>query len=299
MSDVELPGEVMDLIAVIPHLAGTTAGELQVRPLQGGPSLNNTSWHVTAAGREYVLRVAAAGAVSHLGVRRSEELGAARAAAAAGVGPPLLYADETAGHTLTPFIPGRHWERTEFCLPRNITRVAQTLRLLHSITGTPGENGSVYRRVERLLENSAALGLSLPPNINDYRRRLKDIEAERASCQLVPSGLNHNDFWANNFLDDGETLWLLDWEFAGRGDGLYDLATAAMAGGLAPEEEARLVGEYGLDPAEGRNSLRQMRWVVLFFEAAWALVMHGLRGPESGYDYGDHSHKMFARMADG
>jgi thiamine kinase-like enzyme len=235
--------------------------------------------------------------VSHLGVRRSEEFSAARAAAEADLAPPVLFADDTAGHTLIPFIAGRHWERDEFREPQNITRVAQTLRRLHGITDISGEDGSVYRRVERLMESARTLGLPLPPNLEDCRKRLRDIEAEQASGPCAASGLNHNDFWANNFLDDGERLWLLDWEFAGRGDGLYDLATTAMAGGFGPEEEARLLGEYGHDPTMGREALWSMRWVVLFFEAAWSLVMHGLHG-SGGYDYADHSRKMFARMAD-
>jgi hypothetical protein len=58
-----------------------------------------------------------------------------------------------------------------------------------------------------------------------------------------------------------------------------------------------VLGEYGLDPTMGREGLRAMRWVVLYFEAAWSLVMHGLHG-SGGYDYADHSQKMFARMAD-
>jgi thiamine kinase-like enzyme len=193
----------MDLIAVIPLFAGLTAGDLRVSPLQGGPSLNNTNWHVSAGGSQYVLRVASPGAVSHLGVRRSEEMDAAHAAAAAGLAPLVLYADAAAGHTLIPFVAGRHWERDEFREPRNITRVAETLRRLHGVTEIPGEDGSVYRRVERLIESVQTLGLPLPPNLEDCRKRLRDIEAEQASHQRLPSGLNHNDFWANNFLDDG------------------------------------------------------------------------------------------------
>jgi thiamine kinase-like enzyme len=295
-----VPVEVVDRISRIPLFQGRR--DVEVAPLQGGQSLNNTNWEVTTAdGTRFVLRVGAGAGVSHLAVRRSEELSAARAAASAGIAPEILYADEEAGCLLTPLIAGRHWERDEFREPANMVRVADILRRLHAITQTPGDDGAVFRRIERLLENAAALGAELPSDIDRYRRRSNDIEAERAARRQSVPGLNHNDFWANNFLDDGERLWLLDWEFSGRGDGLYDLATLSLAGGYTAEEDARMLTAYGRDLSEDRTALPDMKWMVLFFEAAWSLAMHGLHGSnpaaKSGYDYLGHSRHMFGRMS--
>jgi thiamine kinase-like enzyme len=257
----------------------------------------------TDDGGEYVLRVATGTAVTHLGVRRNEEIAAARAAADAGLAPEVLYADPAAGHLLTRRVAGgRHWVAAELREPANRARVADALRRLHGITTTPGEDAAVFRRIEQLLASAARLGLGLPPGLPEHRHRLRDIEAQRASDRdRMPPGLNHNDFWLNNFLDDGERLWLLDWEFAGRGDGLYDLATTVIAAGYADEEAARLLGEYGLDRPSDRAALADMKWVVLFFEAAWSLVMDGLRGSDTsvpgGYDYRGHARRMFDHLA--
>ena len=37
----------------------------------------------------------------------------------------------------------------------------------------------------------------------------------------------HNDLLTANFLDDGERLRILDWEYAGMGDRFFDLANFA------------------------------------------------------------------------
>lgn len=294
--------DIAAILARIPALARTT--EPEVQPLQGGQSLNNTNFLVRSSDRdEYVLRVATQTAVTHLGVRRDEEIAAARAAADAGLAPEVLYADSAAGHLLTRrVVGGRHWVAAELGEPAKRARVADALRRLHRITTTPGDNAAVFRRIEHLLASAVQLGLELPLGLPEQRQRLRDIEAQRAADRdRMPPGLNHNDFWLNNFLDDGERLWLLDWEFAGRGDGLYDLATAAFAGGYNDDEAARLLGDYGLDRLSDRAALTDMKWVVLFFEAAWSLVMDGLRGSDTsisgGYDYRGHARRMFDHLA--
>jgi thiamine kinase-like enzyme len=298
-----VPDEIAAVLARIPFLAGAT-DDLTAQPLQGGQSLNNANFLVRCGrdAAEYVLRVATPNAAAHLGVSRQEEIAAARAAAGAGLAPEVLWADGEAGHLLTRRVTGgRHWEAAELREPRNRVRVADALRRLHGITTAPGHNGAIFRRIERLVEGAARLGLETPPGLTEHRRRLQGIEAVRAAERgRTPPGLNHNDFWLNNFLDDGEHLWLLDWEFAGRGDGLYDLATTALAGGYTDEDAAALLGEYGLDRPSDRAALAEMKWVVLFFEGVWSLVMHGLRGSDTsvpgGYDYLDHSRRMFSRM---
>lgn len=297
------PEDIAAILSRIPALAGTT--KPQVQPLQGGQSLNNANFLVRPGGGhdEYVLRVATRTAVTHLGVRWDEEIAAARAAADAGLAPEVLYADPDAGHLLTRRVTGgRHWAASELSEPANRARVADALRRLHRISTTPGDDAAVFRRVEHLLASAVRLGLELPPRLPEHGHRLRDIEARRASDRdRMPPGLNHNDFWLNNFLDDGERLWLLDWEFAGRGDGLYDLATTAFAGGYTDDEAERLLGDYGLDRPSDRAALAEIKWVVIFFEAAWSLVMDGLRGSDAsvpgGYDYRGHARRMFDRLA--
>lgn len=285
-----LSPDVVALVERIPLFA--EAGKIHVAPLENVISLNNANFRVQADSVEYVLRVASDDA-RWLGVRRDEEFAAMQSAAAIGIAPPVLYA-EPEGHFLTPFIHGRHWKPEEFREPINLHRVAETLCKLHQVTGLP-HTGSMYQRIERLMDSATELGQPLPPNLADFRTRMRDIELMRQADPRFTPGLAHNDFWANNFLDDGAQLWLLDWEFAGWGDGFLDLATTSYAGGYDAAQEVQFLDAYGGELPADLAILHAMKFIVSFFEAGWALVLHGLRG-SSDFNYARHAQQMWQRM---
>ena len=62
----------------------------------------------------------------------------------------------------------------------------------------------------------------------------RQIEARRAAAPMVTC---HNDLLAANFIDDGERIWIVDWEYAGMGDPFFDLANFAVNNGLDEEGE--------------------------------------------------------------
>jgi thiamine kinase-like enzyme len=53
--------------------------------------------------------------------------------------------------------------------------------------------------------------------------------------------LCHNDIGRGNFIDDGNRLWLVDWECAGFGDPYYDLAIVSHNNRLSAAEEITLL----------------------------------------------------------
>lgn len=294
-----IPADVLALAARIPLFAGNA--DLHIAPLEGVISLNNTNYRVTAGGETYLLRIGAEND-RLLGIRREEEIEAAMAAAQRGVAPQVLYSEPN-GVMVMAYIHGRHWEPEEFHQPRNILRLADTLRRLHAVK-TVAASGSEYRRIERLLESARVLGLEMPPELDRHRAKLARIEQERERDPRYTAGLAHNDLWANNFLDDGENLFLVDWEFSGTGDTVIDLATISMAGRCSEEEQSALLRAYGLTEPKDLATLQTMKWVVSFFEGAWALVMHGIRGSstaavgaQGAFNYADHARTMFERLS--
>ena len=278
-----------------------TATSLEIALLVGVISLNNTNYKVLADGKEYVLRIGTESA-HYLGIRRDEEQASARAVAEAGIAPALLFGD-TAGLMLMPFITGKHWSGEEARAPENIARIAQTLRTLHALSESAvAAPCSIYERIERLMTSVDELGLEPPTTIDRFWWRLHAFRNQRAADTRFAPGLCHHDFWLNNFLvsnnDNEISLWLVDWEFAGIGDGLYDLATIALGAQYTPEQQKALLVAYGYSDPSDLASLEQMKNVVRFFEAAWALVQHGLRGSGGDFDYLAYSQQTFAALKD-
>lgn len=291
-SPLPLPAEIRALIERIPQFQGSAP--ISIEPLASVISLNNSNYRLTVGDHSYLLRVAADTA-HFLGIERKEELEAAQAAAGVGLAPRILYSEPT-GHMLMPWIEGRHWEPEEFHIPEKIHRLGDTLRRLHRVTEVKGD-ASVFRRIERLLQNAESLKLKTPDHLQECLTRMAEIEARRHAAPNFAPGLTHNDFWANNFIDDGEKLWIVDWEFSGNGDGFYDLATTAFAGNYSEEEHILLLEAYGCDHLSDLKTLESMKFIVLLFEACWALVMDGLRGSDH-FDYKKQSVRMFHRLAE-
>ncbi len=283
----------LELRQCVPLFA--SAQSLEIVPLSGVISLNNSNYKVLADGVAYLLRVGADSAAA-LGIRRDEEQAAARAAAQVGVGPELLFS-EPSGLMVMPFVVGKHWSAEDTVKPENLTRIVQALHRLHSLTDVAAPC-SIYERIERLMASVATLGLEPPTELDRLWGQLYAFRDQRATDTRFAPCLCHHDLWLNNFLDDGQALWLVDWEFAGVGDRLYDLATIAMGTGYSRETQQALLTAYGYSDESDLATLEQMKNVVRFFEAAWALVQHGLRGSGGDFDYLAYSQRTFAAFRD-
>ena len=114
--------------------------------------------------------------------------------------------------------------------------------------------------------------------------------AERNSALETATGpirpvFCHNDLLAANFLDDGESLWLLDWEYAGWNSTLFDLGNLASNNELSPDQEIWLLETYFDRSAEPPElaTLRTLRCASLLRETLWSVVQE--RHSTLDFDY--------------
>jgi thiamine kinase-like enzyme len=84
----------------------------------------------------------------------------------------------------------------------------------------------------------------------------------------------HNDLLAANFIDDGERLWLVDWEYAGLNASLFDLAGLSANNELSGEQEDWLLETYYEQPVTDtlRRHYRAMIAASALREAAWSML---------------------------
>ena len=98
-----------------------------------------------------------------------------------------------------------------------------------------------------------------------------ELEAAVGPVRLV---FGHNDLLAANFIDDGERLWLIDWDYAGLNSPLFDLANLASNNRFSEAEEERLLEAYFETAVndELRRKLAAMKCASLLREAMWSMV---------------------------
>lgn len=266
---------VPDYIRDLPCWQGTPSAE----PLRGG--LSNESWKVTDARGAHVARFGRDFPFHH--VDRAREVMTARAAHAAGFGPAVEYA--ASGVTVCQFLGARTWGAGD--VRSSPDRVGTLLRRFHHdmpahITGA----GFIFWPFHVIRDYARTIAEGQSPfaaNLPDHLALAAKLEAAQIPQPII---FGHHDLLPANFLDDGQKLWLIDYEYAGFGTAMFDLAGAASNAGMnAAETEALLQAYIGYSPDEDfARAFDAMQCASLLREAMWAMVsdLH-LNAPGADY----------------
>ena len=277
----------MEKIAALPCWTGSVAME----PLTGG--LSNESWLVTDAGGRHVVRFGKDYLFHH--VVREREIAVARAAHEAGFAPKVEYSEP--GVMVSAFIEARTW--TEEDMRAQPERIAGLLHDFHhrmpaAVSG-PGFMFWVFHVIRDYARTLKSGGSAHAGELPHYLALAEALEAAQAPLPIV---FGHNDLLPGNFLDDGERLWLIDFEYAGFNTAMFDLAGAASNSGMDDETAERLLSTYfgrASDEAMTR-SFDAMQCASLLREAMWSMVSE-LHLDAPGVDYAAYTQENLARLA--
>jgi thiamine kinase-like enzyme len=257
-------------------------------PLGGG--ITNHNVKVSLGGDIYVLRVAGQG-TDLLGIDRHAELEATRAAAAVGIGPEVIHFVEPEGWLVTRFVSGETPPPERMREPEMLARVAAALRTFHEGPRVPGEFDS-FRVVETYRRTALDRGGAIPDAYDWAHAIARRIEARRTADAPVPC---HNDLLNANFLDDGERLRIVDWEYAGMGDRFFDLANFSVNHELDAAASTTLLEAY-FGELRGRDAqaLELMRFMSDFREAMWGVLQTAVSALD--FDFVAYANQHFERL---
>jgi thiamine kinase-like enzyme len=255
----------VSLVADVPAIAN--AADVSVSMLPGG--LSNTNYLLEADGEMFVVRHGCDNAES-LGIDRSREEAAARRAHDAGFAPEILAFTQPEGHAVIRYLPDAEPPTLEqFTAPEMITRVAHRMRDVHSLPPIDGvfDPFAVIKRWKAVLDERAS---PLPKRLGALLDLVEAADFDRRVLALDDLAVCHNDPYHLNFLDDGN-LWLIDWEYAGMGDPMYDLAGIGL--NLDGKRRDVLLRSYfGEVTQELRGALDRLIPVFLCWNTMWCLI---------------------------
>ena len=262
--------------------------QARVELLGGG--ITNHNLKVEVDGELFVLRVAGKD-TGLLGIDRKVELAATESAAALGIGPEVVAFVEPEGWLVTRFVEGETPPLAAMREPELLERVAAALRAFHAGRTLPRGFDS-FRVVEAYHVLALERHGEVPPTYAWANATAAHIEELRGDASAVPC---HNDLLNANFLDDGETLRIVDWEYAGMGDRFFDLANFSINHEL--DESARralLEAYFGEVDDEDERALELMRFMSDFREAMWGVVQSAVS--ELDFDFAGYAAEHFARL---
>ena len=243
------------------------SGPITLARLSGG--ITNRNFLVHDGEARFVARIGEE--LPHLGVDRRNERLCHVAAELTGVAPPIVFAEN--GILVTRYIPSRTLDAVAAREPGFPTRFAGVLRALHQGWDTlVGEllYFSPFQASRTYVETSRRLGAEIPNNIDAMLEAMR--KASRSLAAYTPT-LCHNDMLPANVLDDGDRVWIVDWEYAGVGHPLFDLAGFSVNCLYSDDQDREFLVAYrgDLDPTELRD-LRTLKVASLLREAMWSVV---------------------------
>ncbi len=264
-------------------------GEIEPENLSGG--LSTVNLVVEDGGEKFVVRVG--GDVPTYGVVRANELIAMKAMHAAGVAPEVVY-DEP-GLIVMRFIEGKTWKPEDVRKPENLKRLGATVWRYHDeaykhVEG-PGFMFWPHHHNRWLMDQTEARKDRLDPRwaaeIPAMRALMDETEQVVGDVHIV---FGHNDMLPQNILDDGERLWIVDWEYAGFDSHLFDLAGIAMNAEMNREEAGILMAAYDGSPL-GDTAYKRLMAMVLAAsvrETVWSYLAEVTPRPIA-FDYSIYS----------
>ena len=249
---------------VMRRLAWCRGEERIVAPLSGG--LTNENFLITSGEDRCVVRIPGA-STELLAVDRTNERHNAEAAAVAGVAPRILEYLEDWSVMVLEYVDGLTMFAERLRDPAMPARIADPLKRLHAGPRFL-QDFDMFRTTEYYLGIVADRSVRIPDGFSDRMETVARVE-RAVAVNALPHVPCHNDLLAENYIDDGRQLWIIDFEYSGNGDPCFELGDTAQECGYGEELRAALCSAYfgREDPVQ----LARMELFAMMADVGWTL----------------------------
>jgi len=266
-------------------------GEVDPEPVSGG--ITNANFLVTDQGRKYFVR--AGEDIPLHGVMRFNELAASTAAHEAGISPRVVH--HAPGIMVLDFIAGRTYSEEDVRHPDNLGRILPLIKTCHLEIPNhfrgPALVFWVFQVVRDYSQTLRQGNSRMVGQLPELLALSSELEEAVGPVEIV---FGHNDLLPANFIDDGEKIWLIDYDYAGFNSPLFDLGGLASNNGLDEDQEKWLLENYF------ESRLTEPRWIAyqamkcasLLRESMWSMVseIHS----NLDFDYRAYTEENLARL---
>lgn len=226
-----------------------------------GDGCTNQNYKLSVGDKSYFVRIGS-NPKTELGLLFSREVESIKLASKLGLTPPvLIYSDQI---LITPFVQSNTIDIHE---PENLVKVIAMLKKVHESNEILSWDATPEAVIEKYLNILERLNIALTPIQQDVIANRPRPKIEK----LVPC---HIDVKGENVLDDGKKFWLIDWEYGGMSDPMFDLASLKPASGFNDEELQSALSLYIENPSlEQKQRFKQFCDLSYLCAGLWCLIM--------------------------
>lgn len=273
--------QLHQVLTSIPGFEGIAADNYSSERLGG---LTNLVFRIDSGEDRYVLRIPGKGTEEY--IDRAVEIHNARVAADAGVSAEVLYANSDSGVMLSRFIDGIVTMTPQAFSQRDgaAGRAGEALKKMHDYTQSFEFRFELFAMIDDYLRILDERKAELPEGYADVVDTAQPVRAalDRNPAKLAPC---HCDPLCENFLDSGERMWIVDWEYSGMNDPMWDLGDLSVEAGFSARQEIEMMRAYcGREPREsefGRMIIYKAMCDLLW--TLWGLIQHSDDNPAEDF----------------
>ncbi|GJL82164.1 MAG: choline/ethanolamine kinase [marine bacterium B5-7] len=279
----------LDILVDLSLFKGQSRDGFTISRLGG---LTNLVYRVDINESSYLLRLPGKGTEEY--IDRVAEAHDARAAAAVDVSAEVLYFDTDSGIMLAEYIDGVTLNQARFKDLASVTRSAQAFRRLHASDVSFTKRFEVFEQIDEYLDLIGKLNADVPQGYEAVRDQAAGVREllEHHPAKLAPC---HCDPLAENFIDTGERVYIIDWEYAGNNDPMWDLGDLSVEAAFDSEQDRVLLESYfnGDVPADQAGRMVVYKMLCDLLWTLWGVVQHANGNPAE--DFWDYSVTRFNR----
>ena len=280
----------MDAIEKIKTLS-IWKNDLTINPLEGG--ITNLNFLVNHGNEKLVVRLGQ-DIPEHL-VYRSNEINVSKAAHEIGVSPKLIHSEQ--GVLVLEFIESETLDPKG--VQKNLERIIPVIKKIHNeipnfLSGQPAIFWVFH--VIKYYANFLRSNHSIHQNkIDELLLKASKLEKLSSPREIV---FGHNDFLAANFLDDGSKIWVVDWEYGGFNDPLFDIGGLASNNDFKQDLEKEALELYYEKSISNDFLLKydSMKTASLLRETMWSMVSEITS--KLDFDYGEYTQENLSKFND-
>jgi thiamine kinase-like enzyme len=269
---VEPSGSRPELDALFDRTEHLAARPRTVEELPGG--ITNRNYKVVTPQGAFVARLSSDSS-GLLAIDRDNEYRNSVAAAAAGAGAPVIEYRPEDRLLVVGYIEGRTFGAADVAAAENIPRIAAACRRLHA--GERFVNDFDMFDIQRgYLAVARSHGFRIPVGYDDLLPSCTAAEQALAARATATVPCN-NDLLAANFIDDGDRIWLIDYELSGNNDPCFELGNIAAESHLSDDALAELVTAYYGRPRRSMIARARLLGLVgMYGWTLWGAIQNGV-----------------------
>ena len=249
---------------VVAKISDWNGKNISITPLSGG--LTNSNFKVEVDGAPYFVRVPGA-STELLAIDRANEYHNTKAASEAGVAPKIIHHLPEYNVMVIEFLNGQTMSKDSLNQPGMPSRMSRAIKRLHAAPRFL-RDFNMFRLTEYYLSLCKDRAIKTP---DGYRERMLTVSVIEDAMNVKPLATVpcNNDLLAENYIDDGNQLWLIDYEYSGNNDPTFELGNTCQEMQFSNSQIEEVCAAYfgNVSPA----MIARMKLNMIMSDVGWGL----------------------------